>query len=71
MTTVTKACKVFEGLRCPSCGEIDSLSVKLDTLAVECNECSETIERAEVLAMVARWQALFGWLDSAANFASK
>jgi hypothetical protein len=69
MATATKATKVFEGLRCPHCGEIDSLSVKLETLAVECNECSETVTKAEVEAILATWRRLFNWIDSAATLA--
>jgi hypothetical protein len=66
-----KPSQPFEGLRCPHCGDIDTISVKLDTLAMECGECSEPVTRAEVDAMIARWTALFGWLDSAAKFAPK
>lgn len=64
-SATTKAIKTFEGLRCPSCGEIDCLSVKLETLAVCCNECNEEVSRSEVDAMIATWTRLFAWLDSA------
>lgn len=71
MATATKASKVFAGLRCPSCGESETLSVQVETLKLECGGCSETIERAEVEAMIATWQRLFNWLDSASEFAAR
>lgn len=71
MATASKCTKVFASMRCIHCGEIDSLSVKLETLAVECGECSEEVTRGEVEAMIAQWAGLFGWLDAAATFAPK
>jgi Zn ribbon nucleic-acid-binding protein len=70
MATATKATKTFAGLRCPACGEVDCLSIKLETLAVECNECSETITRGEVEAIIAQWTGLFNWIEAAGMFAA-
>lgn len=64
MATATKSNKVFAGLRCPHCGEIDSMCVELETLAVQCN-CGEEVIKAEVEAMIAQWVKLFAWIDSA------
>lgn len=69
MATAKKSSNVFTGLRCIHCGEIDSLSVKVDTLEVECRDCGETIEKAEVDAMVAIWARLFGWVETARDLA--
>ena len=69
MATTGKATKVFEGLRCPHCGEVDCLSVRLDDLVLSCSECSEDVTQAEVDAMVDQWRRLLGWIDAAATFA--
>jgi Zn ribbon nucleic-acid-binding protein len=65
MATATKATKTFAGLRCPHCGGENSLSVQVETLVLECSECSDEVTRADVEAMIAKWTRLFGWLDSA------
>lgn len=70
MATQTKSSMVFTGLRCIHCGEVDTLVVKLDELSIECQSCSETIEKCEVEAMVATWQRLLGWIASASEFAA-
>jgi hypothetical protein len=70
MATGTKATKTFAGLRCPHCGEPEALIVKVETCELECQSCSETIEKGEVEAIVARWQKLFAWIESAAQFAA-
>lgn len=62
-----KAVKVFEGLRCPHCGEADCLDIKVESLLVECRDCGESITRTEVEAVMARWMRLFGWIDMAAT----
>jgi uncharacterized protein (DUF983 family) len=70
MTTATKATRVFTGLRCPHCGEADCLSVKLETLAVTCDECSEEVTKAEVNVIIAQWTGLFCWLEASCEFAA-
>jgi hypothetical protein len=69
MASATKATKVFAGLRCVHCGEADCLVVKLDELSIECQSCSETIEKGEVEAIIAKWQGLWNWIAAAAMFA--
>jgi hypothetical protein len=70
MATATKATKTFAGLRCLHCGEAECLVVKVETCELECQSCSETIEKAEVETMVDRWRKLFVWIDSASEFAA-
>jgi hypothetical protein len=57
----------FPDLRCPRCGEPDSLLVRVATLDLECGECGEPIDRAEVEAVLDRWRRLLAWLDRAAE----
>lgn len=64
MATARKFSNVFTGLRCVHCGELDSLCVKVDTLAVECKECGEEVTEAEVEATIATWRKLFGWVEA-------
>lgn len=67
MATETKASKVFAGLRCPHCGEVESLDVRVEILRLECRDCGEEVTRAEVDALFATWQRLFRWLDRASE----
>jgi Zn ribbon nucleic-acid-binding protein len=64
-TATKKSNRVFEGLRCPHCGEVDCLDVRVENLVVECRECSEEITKAEVDEMIAQWTKLFAWLAMA------
>ena len=60
----------FSGLFCPHCGAGESLNVSVETLALTCSECEEPITKGEIDALVAKWVALFGWLDAASTFAA-
>jgi uncharacterized protein (DUF983 family) len=53
----------FRDLRCPKCGEPDSLLVRVATLDLECGECGEPITHAEVETLLERWRRLLAWLD--------
>lgn len=68
MTDKTK--RPFEGLRCPHCGDEDTLSIKVDTLALECLGCSEEVGKSEVEEMIVVWSRLWAWLESAAEYAA-
>lgn len=61
-----KTPKGFEGLRCPHCGETDTLSVQVDDLTLSCRECSEDVTRADVEAVIDAYSRLLKWIDSAA-----
>jgi transcription elongation factor Elf1 len=62
--TMAKASKVFEGLRCPHCGEVDSLDIKVETLIIECRECSEEVTQSAIDKVIAKWSVLFAWIDT-------
>jgi uncharacterized protein (DUF983 family) len=62
-----KTTRVFNGLRCPHCGDVDTLVVKLETLVIECGSCGEEVTHAEVDAMITKWIKLFNWLASASG----
>jgi uncharacterized protein (DUF983 family) len=64
-----KTTKTFANLRCPHCGDVDTMSVKLETLAIECGSCGEEVTHAEIDAMITKWIKLFNWLDSASGSA--
>lgn len=64
-TATTKKVKTFEGLNCPHCGTIDTLGVKLEDMTIECRDCGEEVTKAEVDAMIAKWNRLFAWLAMA------
>jgi hypothetical protein len=55
----------FPGLRCPLCGEEDTLRIDVETLALSCgaNDCE--IEADEVRSLIALWQKLLLWLETA------
>lgn len=70
MAGATKTTKVFAGLRCPHCGEVDSLDIKVETLEIECRECSDEVTKGEIEALIARWAGLFAWIESAQAFSA-
>jgi hypothetical protein len=55
----------FPGLRCLLCGEEDTLRLDLENLSLSCgaNDCE--IEPAEVRSLIALWQKLLAWLETA------
>lgn len=65
MATATKSTNVFAGLRCPHCGESESLNVKVEDLTLVCTSCEDEITHAEVKEVVDKWIRLFNWLDMA------
>lgn len=55
----------FPGLRCPCCGETDSLSVDLDNLYIRCRENECEVSMDEVRELIAQWQRVLAWLEMA------
>jgi Zn ribbon nucleic-acid-binding protein len=57
------------GLRCPFCGEEDSIRIDAHNLdEVICSCCDHEIDHAEVVAIFFRWQRFFAWLGSAPDY---
>ena len=65
-TTTSKAPRRgFKGLRCPLCGEPDTVMVGLADLGFSCSSCGEDFKAADVRAMIAAWADVLEWLDRA------
>jgi uncharacterized protein (DUF983 family) len=53
-------------VRCPGCGDTDSLRVALnDVHRIACTNCEEEITPASVRQLIAEWQQVLAWLDTA------
>lgn len=59
------------GLRCPSCGEMDKLSVRVEDATVYCTDCDNEMSRGKVvdartecLRQADKWAALLSAIDA-------
>ena len=57
----------WPGLRCPYCGQADTLAVSLHTLELTCDneDCGECFTPADVQHVLDQWEALVRWLTPA------
>lgn len=57
----------FAGVRCPYCGQADTLAVVLHSLEMQCDndECGECFSVADIRHILDQWAALAGWLEQA------
>lgn len=58
----SKKTSPFQGLRCPLCGEGESIAVMVENLRIECTSCGETISKEQIDAQVEQWQRLAAWV---------
>jgi hypothetical protein len=65
MATKTKTAKGFQ-VRCICCGAEDAVWVSLqDTESFSCSSCSEPFAADDVRAMIAGWERVLAWIESA------
>jgi predicted RNA-binding Zn-ribbon protein involved in translation (DUF1610 family) len=62
---MSKKTSPFTGLRCPLCGEPETIAVMVETLQVQCTSCGEDITPEQIAAQVEQWQLLARWVASA------
>lgn len=56
----------FGQLPCPLCGADATVRLDLDDLATfNCCECSEDFTADDLRAIIAQWQRVLNWLDTA------
>jgi Zn ribbon nucleic-acid-binding protein len=65
MATKTTTRKGF-ATRCPYCGAEDTLKLDLsDMREMTCTDCDSEVTPDDIRKVMAGWQALLAWLDSA------
>lgn len=65
MATVTKATKGFKA-QCPLCGEPDTMRVNLEDVSkLSCGSCDNDVTADDIREVMAGWQRLLKWLDTA------
>lgn len=52
----------FPGLKCPECGEVDTLSIRLENGSVFCGDCEESISAEQIEQTAHNWFRLLEFL---------
>lgn len=69
MATATKTTRKGFVTHCPHCGAESTLSVDLsDTSAMTCGDCDNEVTADDIRKVMAGWQRLLAWLDSAPDY---
>jgi len=65
MATTTKTRRGFQ-VHCPYCGEEGSLRMQVDDLhELTCGNCDTEFNATMVRGIIAGWQALLAWIETA------
>lgn len=60
----SKPVRGFPGLRCPKCGNENTLSVDLDYVAsLRCTDCTDETTISEIQELLEKWQAFLSWIE--------
>lgn len=54
---------LFAGLRCPICGESNTIFLRLYDSRLYCDACENTVTRIQVTDMLNVWSMVLDWLD--------
>jgi Zn ribbon nucleic-acid-binding protein len=66
MATATKKATRGFATRCPACGEADTLTINVaDVHLLTCGECGAETTADELRAIIAGYERLLEWLDTA------
>jgi hypothetical protein len=57
----------FPRLRCPECGEGESLHMRVEDAMLLYTSCEAEISRSDAERNIAAWQRLLRWLESAST----
>lgn len=61
------AASPFAGLPCLHCGHTGGVTVALETLAFNCDECGDDLTADEVRTTLAQWARVLRWIDKAGS----
>jgi uncharacterized protein (DUF983 family) len=55
----------FPGLRCPACGEQDTVRVGLADMHLACRSCDHEFRAQDVRDTIAAWARVLDWIEAA------